>query len=882
MNKLVLIRMKKKIVSLTFVSIFVLSIVLATQSMRPVKADPAIIRVPDDYEKIQWAVSNASAGDIIQVAAGTYYEQVIIGKSLTLIGENPSTTIIQASLGADYVIKCLNTSRVNISGFTMRNGIHGIKIEHSSNNTIRGNTITNNSKCGIHLSASNNNTISGNMVSSNGKRGIYMREYCYNNVVSNNTVLNHAEWGLYLKDSFNNVFSNNTISNSEERGIFLNEAGNNIFIGNTVSNNDIGITIRWSPYNKLRNNKINGNRVNFDVSAFSLAQYTQDMDSSNTVNGKPIYYWMNEEDKQVPAEAGYVAVINSKNITVKDQTLTKNQQGVLFAYTTDSTILNVNASYNEIGIDLFESDNNNIYVNFVKNSSRGIQLDCSHGNILTANNVTNNNYGIYLSECNNNRIYHNRIIDNGGITGEAALFGGGIYLADYSNGNNISDNTVASNVDGIHLYHDCKRNIVTSNMVSNSTVNGVFLQRSSNNNSIFCNTILNNRLGINLTDSWANNIYHNNFIKNTNQAYTNISTNAWDDGYPSGGNYWSNYTGIDEYSGVNQDELGSDGIGDTPHIINKDNQDNYPLMTPIILVDQIVTSDDRCNMGSLQTVAIHAVWAHNSSNVVESSVYVNGTKHVTNGTGWVRFYASSDTVGKHVWTVERASGLISCYIIWDRVQITLSNRRVNVNSATSIVAAVYEYDGAEFDGVVTLNDTLTKSEVGLYGYTAQSIGGGSYNITVFESNSAWVIFDAIKIVEGGVSKTQTNLNQEETVWFKAIYEYDAIVFDGTKGTLYVNGSAMTWSSTNNRWEHTYSFQTAGTRTFQVSGVYDKKYALTAINDAVGAQSITWTEVVVPFWTQWWFWAAIVAAGIVVFVLIYFLKVRKPVKRRRLA
>ena len=80
-------------------------------------------------------------------------------------------------------------------------------------------------------------------------------------------------------------------------------------------------------------------------------------------------------------------------------------------------------------------------------------------------------------------------------------------------------------------------------------------------------------------------IFHNNLINNTNQIRLSHSNETWDDCYPSGGNYWSDYTGIDEYSGLNQDEPGSDGIGDTPYIIDENNQDNYPLMAPIYTFD---------------------------------------------------------------------------------------------------------------------------------------------------------------------------------------------------------------------------------------------------------------------------------------------------------
>jgi hypothetical protein len=78
-------------------------------------------------------------------------------------------------------------------------------------------------------------------------------------------------------------------------------------------------------------------------------------------------------------------------------------------------------------------------------------------------------------------------------------------------------------------------------------------------------------------------VYHNNLINNTQNAYDECS-DTWDNGYPSGGNFWSDYTGVDEYSGPEQDIPGSDGIGDTPYIIQgyygPNEIDRYPLMNP--------------------------------------------------------------------------------------------------------------------------------------------------------------------------------------------------------------------------------------------------------------------------------------------------------------
>jgi parallel beta-helix repeat protein len=133
----------------------------------------------------------------------------------------------------------------------------------------------------------------------------------------------------------------------------------------------------------------------------------------------------------------------------------------------------------------------------------------------------------------------------------------------YSGNNTIKSNTVENNWDGIGFY------------------------AFSSNNSIAGNNITNNQRGILL--GWGasdNKFYHNNFIGNIQQVYietfypVGVYPNFWDDGYPSGGNHWSDYVSVDVKSGPSQDLLGSDGIGDTPYIMDADNVDHYPLMNP--------------------------------------------------------------------------------------------------------------------------------------------------------------------------------------------------------------------------------------------------------------------------------------------------------------
>jgi len=137
----------------------------------------------------------------------------------------------------------------------------------------------------------------------------------------------------------------------------------------------------------------------------------------------------------------------------------------------------------------------------------------------------------------------------------------GIFIED-SDYNRISGNIVSDNLYGIHLSATCGCDPTSGNIIRN-------------------NVITNNRYGICLDVSTGNTIYNNNFINNTKHKYHypyEFYSNFWNNGYPSGGNYWSNYTGIDVYSGLYQNEIGSDGIGDSPHVIGGNNTDNYPLM----------------------------------------------------------------------------------------------------------------------------------------------------------------------------------------------------------------------------------------------------------------------------------------------------------------
>ncbi len=222
----------------------------------------------------------------------------------------------------------------------------------------------------------------------------------------------------------------------------------------------------------------------------------------------------------------------------------------------------------------------NIVINGNGYTVQGSMNDTANGLDLTdINNVTIRNVnvqhfecGIYLSNSNHNAIFESNLNANSY----------GIRL--YSSPNNIiSGNNASTNSQiGIRLDTSSSYNNVSGNTVSTNSLYGIFLSASSNNNTVNGNTLTaNSPYGFALLSSSNNTMYQNNFIGNSNQVYVadNASVNnAWDRGYPSGGNYWSNYNGTDLYSGSYQNVTGSDGIGDTSYVVYANNTDHYPLM----------------------------------------------------------------------------------------------------------------------------------------------------------------------------------------------------------------------------------------------------------------------------------------------------------------
>ena len=500
------------------------SVSIAVLDEESVKAESKTIVVPDDYEAIQEAVDAASEGDTVFVKSGEYTESVSIDVAISLVGEDPATTKIIGDMRLSGTVVLISHHYVNLTGFTIQPFSYhwttrGVHLLHVSYCNVYGNVILNNEE-GIWVYDCSTVNITGNTVSGKGP-GILLECSPANSICENLVTNNNL--GVRFIDSPNNTLSNNTISNNKHAGLVVDSDGNSILDNMIEHNEAVGIQL-LGVNNVLKDNKLNNNTLSFDLDPklrvdFYNSEFVNNVDSSNTIDGKPIIYWNNKQDQKVPEDAAFVVLVNCENITVENLNLSKNHVEIILVSTVNSKVTNNSVAAPD-------------YVIFVHNSS---------GNTIANNSVFKGGIGIFLHSSNQNELINNSITDaTSGITLE------------FSNENIVDGNFIFGGFVGIR-FDDSNSNTIRKNVVKDCEQLVISFWRDASNNLFYLNSFFNNTKNVEPNHP-------------TSQAFP---TNSWDNG--TVGNYWSDYDGTDN---------NGDGIGDTPYVFDDTNQDNYPLTKP--------------------------------------------------------------------------------------------------------------------------------------------------------------------------------------------------------------------------------------------------------------------------------------------------------------
>lgn len=312
----------------------------------------SILNVETDmrYLTIQSAINapETLSGHEISVKSGTYREHVVMNKSLSLVGENQTTTAIDGGNVGSVVT--VDADKVSLVGFTIQNS--GLNYPPYGDD------------CGLLL----DHSVDGNISS---------------NIFVDNRI------GVYLFFSEQNRLEDNLVYSNIENGIWLWHSGRNTLRRNIMFNNTYG----------------------FGVFGNEFEDFNNSIDVTNSVEGKPIYYVVGganevfDDSKSI----GALYLISCVNITVRNLDLTGNGQGVFCYNVTHSCIQNLTASRNNYGVDLLSSHNNSVSNNYCENNWVGIRLESSNTNTVKNNTLVAGEKGISLYEADTNRVEGNTI-----------------------------------------------------------------------------------------------------------------------------------------------------------------------------------------------------------------------------------------------------------------------------------------------------------------------------------------------------------------------------------------------------------------------------------------------------------------------------------------
>lgn len=392
--------------------------------------------------------------------------------------------------------------------------------------------------------------------------------------------VSEAAEGIKCYRSTNVVITDNYVTSCSESGISIVSYSDKVVVeGNNLQENggkDLKLEI-------CSNLTVSNNTFAHDGIILSTSMVYSDawtITSDNTVNGLPVLFVQGEDDLEIDGvvagqvivaesacvtlrnmvvdDAGIgIQVVTCDGITIENTTATGcSLTGIRVSWSNDIAVIGCDLGFNAIGLADYANSNSSVSrCSFESNSASGIEIRHS-----SSSNV---------SQC--------------------SFFGGlrGVYFESV-NGASIDECEFRNQAMAIYLY-SCGCGYGRSKAVlidSNRVLNGGYGVCSELTEDLIIRSNLFHNLELGIQAYFCTVfVYWNNFTDNevhaqafTSDFFDNVMN--WNLSYPLGGNYWDNYTGIDEFSGPDQDQPGPDGIGDTPYVINADSMDYYPLMGP--------------------------------------------------------------------------------------------------------------------------------------------------------------------------------------------------------------------------------------------------------------------------------------------------------------
>jgi len=383
-----------------------------------------------NYSTIQDAVDNASNGDTVFVYNGTYYENVEIWKSLTLIGENKTKTIILSPPTQSATVRVYGNN-ITIKNFTIETYellVSNILIAYGSNNYITENILISGKSKGISLCRTTNNTITNNILISNESTGITIHpeppgyskiEYWNTHIISNNLLngkiiyyyKNNQNGEVVLSETGQVILAN--CSNFEIKNLNLTKAYYGILLGysanNTILNNIIesgglcGIQLTKSSNNTVKNNKISTYFGGISLNVFSNNNTVDSNELNNNTDG--IYQATcsnNIISNNILSLSEFAAIyIDSftQNCIVTDNQIIDNDFGICYGtHCYGNKIYENNISNcSDVAIWIDPKANNDIYLNNFLNNMKNVKS--GSGDI---NNWDNGTYGNYWDDYTGN------------------------------------------------------------------------------------------------------------------------------------------------------------------------------------------------------------------------------------------------------------------------------------------------------------------------------------------------------------------------------------------------------------------------------------------------------------------------------------------------